>query len=169
MPPDPNPETALLGAILLTEEALLAATVVGVQPHHFTLDERHGWIYRAAHLLRITGQAVNVVTVASCLRDLGQGIHGQHLVDLLCICPAASAHHVADYATIVRSNPAAASSEPMAEETFDRLVEYLLAEARPDRYIADADGSAPWMATPAEQLVALAEIDPSLDAHLVRG
>jgi replicative DNA helicase len=95
-------EASLLGALLLSKDALTAVTETGIAASDF-YKPAHQHVYEAVRVLAVSGEPVDVVTVAEELRrnDLIDEIGGQEiLLDLQAATPAVS--NAARYARIVQ-------------------------------------------------------------------
>src|SRR3954447_17443834 len=99
-PHDLDAEAAVLSAILLSREALDRVLEI-LKPEHFYSDA-NGRIYEAAQVLALAGTPIDIVSIASYLRDrekLGQIGGAAYLAQLADATPAVA--HVATQAQVV--------------------------------------------------------------------
>src|SRR5271170_5098138 len=100
-PHDLDAEAAVLSAILLSREALDRVLEI-LKPEHFYSDA-NGRIYEAAQALAIVGTPMDIVSVASWLRDrerLAQGGGPSYLAQIADATPAVA--HVGAHARVVK-------------------------------------------------------------------
>ncbi len=95
-------ERSVLGAILLNNEAIHRVVELGIEPRDFYL-EPHGRVFETLLSLSARGQALDLITLSSALRDRGwyEGIGGQPALTAL-VEDTFSIGNVIYYAKIVR-------------------------------------------------------------------
>jgi replicative DNA helicase len=102
-PHDLDAEAAVLSAILLSRDVLDRVLEI-LKPEHFYADA-NGRIYEAAQELALAGRPVDIVSVATWLRDrerLAQVGGAAYIAQLADATPAVA--HVADHAQVVREH-----------------------------------------------------------------